>query len=126
MVGATTGQSVAQGAIVNQDGTPNSASMPAASGSVVQIFATGGGQTNPPIVDGIPSSGAAPLLLPVSVQVDGITAVVQYKGAAPGLAGVNQINVLLPPGLRTGVPVPVSMTVGTVMAPIVTLYVQAP
>jgi uncharacterized protein (TIGR03437 family) len=126
MVGQSAGQSAAQGAIVNQDGTPHSASAPAASGSVVLIFATGGGQTNPPIVDGIPSSGAAPLLLPVSVQVDGIAAVVQYKGAAPGLAGVDQINVLLPPGVRTGVPVPVSLTVGTVLAPIVTLYVQTP
>ena len=112
-----------QGAIVNMDGTPNSASSPAPNGSVVLIYATGGGQTNPPIVDGIPSTGAAPLLLPASVLVDGITAQVQYKGAAPGFAGLNQFNVLLPAGVRTGVPVPVALTVGTVTAPTVTLYV---
>ncbi len=121
----TTNQS-GQGAIVNQDGTPNSANSPAASGSVVQIFATGGGQTTPATVDGIPSSGAAPLLSPVSVEIDGMPAVVQYKGAAPGLAGLDQINVQIPAGVRTGVPVPVLLTVGTVTAPAVTLYVQAP
>ena len=110
-------------AIVNIDGTPNSASAPAPNGSVVLIYATGGGQTNPPIVDGIPSAGAAPLLLPASVLVDGIAAQVQYAGAAPGFAGVNQFNVLLPAGVRTGVPIPVLLTVGTVTAPTVTLYV---
>ena len=115
-----------QGAILNQDGSPNSAGSPAVNGSVVSIYATGGGQTNPPMVDGAGSSGPAPLLLPTSAQVDGIPAEVTYKGAAPGLAGVNQINVRLPPGVRTGVPVPVLLTVGTVAAPQVTLYVQAP
>ncbi|HME07919.1 MAG TPA: putative Ig domain-containing protein [Bryobacteraceae bacterium] len=115
-----------QGAIVNQDGTPNSVNSPAANGSVVLIFATGGGQTNPPTADGVPSAGVAPLLLPVSVQIDGIEAGVQYKGAAPGLAGLDQINVQIPPGVRTGVPIPVLLTVGTVTAPPVTLYVQAP
>ena len=115
-----------QGAIVNQNGSPNSASSPAAYGSVVLIFATGGGQTNPPTVDGVPSSGAAPLLLPVSVQIDGLPATVQYKGAAPGLAGLDQINVQIPAGVRTGVPVPVLLTIGTVTAPSVTMYVHAP
>jgi len=115
-----------QGAIVNQDGSPNSASSPAASGSVVLIFATGGGQTTPPTVDGIASSGPAPLVLPVSVQIDGIPAMVQYKGAAPGLAGLDQINVQIPAGVRPGVPVPVLLTVGAVTAPAVTMYVQAP
>jgi len=115
-----------QGAVVNQKLTPNSASAPAAIGSVVSIFGTGGGQTNPATVDGVPSSGAAPLLLAASVLVDGISAEVQYKGAAPGLAGVNQFNVKIPPGVRTGVPVPVLLTVGIVTAPPVTLYVQAP
>jgi uncharacterized protein (TIGR03437 family) len=113
-----------QGAIVNPDGSANSAAAPAASGSVILIFATGGGQTDPPTVDGIPSAGAAPLLLPVSVQIDGLPAAVQYKGAAPGLVGLDQFNVVVPPGVRTGVPVPVLLTVGTVTSPAVTMYVM--
>ena len=48
------------GAIVNQDGTVNSATNPASAGSFVMIFATGEGQTNPDgtdgKLDGFPSS----------------------------------------------------------------------
>lgn len=115
-----------QGAIVNQNGSPNSVNSPAPAGSVILIFGTGGGQTNPPRVDGAASSGVAPLVLPVSVQIDGIPAEVQYKGAAPGLTGLDQINIKLPLGVRTGVPVPALVTIGTITAAPVTLYVQAP
>ena len=41
-----------QGAILNQDGTVNSANNPAAVGSYISIYATGDGQTAPPGVDG--------------------------------------------------------------------------
>lgn len=41
-----------QGAVLNQDGSLNSPSHPAAPGSVVVLYGTGAGQTNPPGVDG--------------------------------------------------------------------------
>ena len=41
------GSGTGQGAILNEDGTVNSAANPARKGSVVVIFATGEGQTNP-------------------------------------------------------------------------------
>jgi len=40
------------GAILNQDYSLNNAANPAAAGSVVQVFATGEGVTDPPSVDG--------------------------------------------------------------------------
>ncbi len=41
-----------QGAILNQDFSPNSSTNPAASGSVILIYATGLGPTNPPLAAG--------------------------------------------------------------------------
>ena len=105
---------VGAGAVLNQDGTLNSKTNPAARGSVVQIFGTGDGLTNPPGVDG--QSPVSPLpkpRLPVSALVDGLPAVVHYAGAAPGLAGCVQVNAQIPDNASTGSAVPVSFTVGT-------------
>jgi uncharacterized protein (TIGR03437 family) len=107
-----------QGAILNQDGSVNSASNPAAQGSIVVLFATGEGQTKPAGVDG--KLAVAPLpkpVLPVSVQVDGLNATVTYAGGAPGLtAGVLQVNVQLPGGVGSGA-VPVVLQVGNNISP---------
>jgi len=91
------------GAILNQDYSDN-ALVPAQKGSVVQIFATGEGETLPPSVDG--KLSAAPLpkpKVPVRVYIDGIEAEVSYYGAAPGLvAGVLQVNARIPSQARSG------------------------
>src|SRR4051794_2358906 len=76
-----------QGAILNQDGiTVNSIANPAARGSIVAIFATGEGQTDPGGIDGQLANGATlpKPKLPVQVWVNGKAAEVQYSGAAPG------------------------------------------
>ena len=99
------------GAILNQDGTLNTASNPATRGSIVVLFLTGAGSTNPPSADGSTNTLAA-LANPVSVAIGGQTAHVMYAGSAPGLiAGVAQINVLIPDGVAPG-PVPVIVQVG--------------
>jgi len=82
------------GAILNQDGTINGPLNPAASDSVIVLFATGTGATNPPSVDG--SLAAVPLPQPVAdlqLLINGDEAELLYVGAAPGLvAGVTQVN----------------------------------
>ena len=97
------GSGSGQAAILNEDGTINSAANPARKGSVVVIFATGEGQTNPGGVDG--KLAALPLpapLLPVSVDIGGAAADVLYSGAAPTLvAGVFQVNVRVPANAPT-------------------------
>ncbi len=94
-----------QGAILNQDGSVNSDTKPASRGSVVSLFATGGGVTTPASVDGVLTTAPYPTpMLPVSVTIDGQPAEVKYAGAAPGLiAGALQINVVVPAtaGLET-------------------------
>jgi len=90
-----------QAAALNQDGSLNSAENPAAPGSVVVLFATGEGQTDPPGVDG--KLAALPLprpLLPVRVTANGQDAQLLYAGGAPGFtAGLMQVNIRLPEGL---------------------------
>ena len=97
-------------AALNQDGTFNSAT-PAEPESVVVLFGTGEGRTNPAGEDGAVVAGVAPRpVLPVQVTIGGRAAEVLYAGAVPGnVAGLLQINVKLPPGLSGNVPVVVTI-----------------
>jgi uncharacterized protein (TIGR03437 family) len=105
-----------QGAIINQDGTINSTTNGAPVGSIVSIYATGQGQTDPPGVDGAISTAASPQPPPLAVtaQIGGLPATVTYAGAAPGeVSGLMQVNVTIPAGVPSGTNVPVVLTVGT-------------
>jgi uncharacterized protein (TIGR03437 family) len=102
-----------QGAVLNQDQSLNSASNPAAAGSIVSLYATGAGQTDPPGVDGMFAESPLPNpLLPVTVTIGDQEAQVLYAGGAPGLIeGVIQVNVRLPNNTPSGA-VPVVLRVG--------------
>ncbi len=74
------------GAILNQDNSVNSSSVPAKVGSVIQIFATG-----------LPATGG------ITGRIgDRFIAVPYYGGPAPGLPGVQQVNLLVPSDIPTG------------------------
>ncbi len=106
---------VGQGAIVNQDGSINSATNPAPRGTAIEIYATGGGQTSPSSSTGNVARGAANLTLPVTVTIGGVNAQVLYAGNAPGeVEGVVQINVVVPPNVTPGLALPVLVTIGGV------------
>lgn len=73
------------GAVLNQDYVVNGAGAPATTGSVLQVFATG-----------LPASGV------ITAKIhDRLVPVPQYGGAAPGLPGVQQVNILVPADLPT-------------------------
>jgi uncharacterized protein (TIGR03437 family) len=114
-----------QAAVLNQDGTVNTPANPAASGTVVSIYATGTGTLATPLEDGEITPLPPPyfaLLNPPEVFIAGQLAEVEWAGAAPGLiAGGTQINVLLPASLPAGtnlaaVPVVVNVS-GSVSPP---------
>lgn len=107
--------SAGQGAILNQDGSVNSTTNGAAPGTIVSIFATGEGQTNPAGVDGFITQGPVAMpLLPVTVQIADQNAQVLYAGAAPGEpSGVLQVNAMIPANVPSGASVPVVIMVGT-------------
>jgi uncharacterized protein (TIGR03437 family) len=106
------------GAIVNQDGSINGPTHPAAAGTIVSIYATGEGQTNPAGQDGrVISTDLRKPLLPVSARIGGVSATVTYAGSAPGLvSGAFQVNVQIPTGLGSG-PVSLDLQVGTAVSP---------
>ncbi len=100
------------GAILNQDGTVNSALKPALRGNVIVIYATGGGVTTPASNDGDVVADASHVIATPVVTIGGQNAVVQYAGAAPGLvAGVVQINAVVPANAPAGASVPISFSV---------------
>ena len=76
-----------QAAAINEDGSFNGADHPAPVGSIVSLFVTGAGLTDPSIGDGVaPTLPLPQLALPVSVQVGGAAAEVLYAGSALGVA----------------------------------------
>jgi uncharacterized protein (TIGR03437 family) len=115
-----TNYSMQQAAVLNADGTPNSLSNPAKRGTVIAFFGTGGGDTNPPGIDGgfWPMSPLAQLMQPVSVLMGGVNAEVQYAGSAPGrISGIFQINVLVPESLVPGQGIPIIVTIAGTSSP---------
>lgn len=93
-----------QAAALNFDNSPNGSAIPAAAGSVVQLFCTGLGAVNPPVLPGQPA-GTNPVSVTVTtpvVMVGGQPAVVQFSGLAPGFVGLYQVNVVVPQGLTAG------------------------
>jgi uncharacterized protein (TIGR03437 family) len=118
-----------QAAAVNQNGYLNSAANPAAPGSVISLYVTGEGQTNPPgstgqVVSGDQSTLPRPSLA-VSVRIQGVSAPVLFAGSAPQSAGLMQVNVQIPDNVFASDKVPVELFVGNTAAqPGVTIAVR--
>ncbi len=100
------GSGYGQAAALNQDGSVNSASNPAAQASIVSFFVTGVGPMQPKPVDGsVPRAPSAVPVLPLSMFI-GVAPVLefQYAGDAPGLVeGAVQINAVIPKLYETGI-----------------------
>lgn len=112
---------------VNQDGTVNDPSHPAAKGSYVTIYFTGGGQTNPPGVTGSVTGAVLKWLTQaISVTVGEQPTTVTFDGAAPTFVdGVGQLNIQLAPDVPSGSALPVVIKVGGASCPATaTLAVQ--
>ena len=105
---------IGPGAILNQDTSTNTTGNPAARLSVIALYCTGGGVTDPPSADGEVIGGALRHLTQVvTVTIGGMNAAVQYAGAVPGaVAGLTQINVELPAGLSPALALPVVVKIG--------------
>jgi len=101
-------------AALNQDYSLNTGAHPESRGSIVMLYATGEGQTDPAGVDGrITGTILARPLLTVSVSIGGVAAEVTYAGGAPGLvAGVLQVNARVPASSPAGPTVPVILRIG--------------
>jgi uncharacterized protein (TIGR03437 family) len=101
--------------VYNEDGKQNTPRDPASRGSVVILYATGAGQTDPAGIDGQLTGEVLPRpLLSVSVRIGGEQAEVLYAGGAPGfVSGLMELHVRVPGTAPTGDAVPLDLTVGT-------------
>lgn len=97
---------------LNQDGTYNSSSRPAAKESIVAIWATGAGRTTPETKSGGPdATGASPRPREsVQVEVGGVSAEVLYTGVSVGT--LLQVNFQIPASVQSGPAVPLVVRIG--------------
>ena len=108
----TDGNPYGPSAVLNQDGSLNTPDNPAARGSIVSIYLTGGGVTEPPGVTGevTPVAPLRSLSAPIRGYIGPKEASVTFAGAAPGLiSGANVINLQIPDDAQTGDRIPVSI-----------------
>ena len=112
-------QGTGPGAILNADMTYNAPNNPAAKGSTVAFYVTGEGATAPASTTGqvttlistTPARTPQPLL-PLGVTIDGQPVTVAFYGEAPGyVAGLMQLNVVIPAGARSG-DLPLAVNIG--------------
>ena len=107
--GGGSGQVIA----VHEDGTLNSPANPAPRSSVVTVFATGEGLTDPPGQTGRIAVEPMPRpVLPVRLTLGGWECEVLYAGSAPGEAGIMQVNARLPGGFAPSGAMPLVLRVG--------------
>jgi uncharacterized protein (TIGR03437 family) len=99
-------------AVMHTNGvTPVTAQDPARPNEIVIIYVTGLGVLTPAVATGALSGGNLAVAAP-TVTVDGVAAVLDYAGGAPGYAGLNQINLRIPPNTRTAANIPLVVTAG--------------
>jgi uncharacterized protein (TIGR03437 family) len=78
-------------------------SHPVKAGDVIIVYATGLGAVDPPITSGhndlavLHSTTQTPV-----ITIGGVPAVVGFSGMAPQFVGVNQLNIVVPPGVTPG------------------------
>ena len=117
------------GAILHADYSVVSQANPAMAGETVQVFLTGLGAVNPTVQDGAAAPGRAPfasVTAPLNVYVGGLPASsIQFKGLAPGLAALYQLNIQIPANVGPG---PQSLAVQTndAFTDMVNLWIGSP
>jgi len=93
---STTGDGLGMVLGTHADGSLITADSPATPGEVVVLYASGLGTLATSVAEYAAAASANVTSVPVQVDVAGILAEVQYAGAAPTLAGVYQINIVIP------------------------------
>ncbi len=99
------------GALLHANFTLVNAAAPAKRGETLLLFLTGLGAVTPTIADGsaAPSNPLSLVTADVKVYIGGRLATVIFKGLAPGLAGLYQINFTVPTNAATGSAVPLAI-----------------
>lgn len=107
VAGAVPGFFEAGGVVVavSPEGLLNREENPARAGDVLTLYGTGEGLLRE-------LKGLMVPFLPLSVEINGVPADIQYAGAAPGYSGLLQVNLRVPANIRLKGRVPVTLRVG--------------
>jgi uncharacterized protein (TIGR03437 family) len=90
-------------AVINENGTINSAAAPAPRSSIVSVYLTGLGPLEGPVPDGSIAAEALRARAAVTARAGGQDAEVLYAGAAPGFVqGAGQVNIRIPASAPAG------------------------
>jgi uncharacterized protein (TIGR03437 family) len=102
---------IGAGAILKSNFSLLTPANPGRRGDTVLIYLTGLGALNPPLADGAPASTTVLSFVTesVNVYIGGVRATVSFAGAAPGFAGLYQLNVMIPNTAPAGNAVPVAV-----------------
>jgi uncharacterized protein (TIGR03437 family) len=98
-------------------------------GDTLLAFITGEGEVSPPLSTGATPYSATPIVLlpqpamPLSVTVGGVAAPIAFVGIPSGLAGVTQVNFIVPNGVPPG-PQALVITVGGTPSAAATILVE--
>jgi uncharacterized protein (TIGR03437 family) len=115
-----------QAAVLNQDLSLNSAQNAASPGETIVIYLTGLGTLVPPLLPGA-AAGTEPLnrtIVAPTILIDNLPADVLYSGAAPGFAGLYQINAQIPLGVTGGNSVRMEIRAGARTSNVVSIAVR--
>jgi uncharacterized protein (TIGR03437 family) len=119
-------QGVTVGAILHgKDFSAVTSTSPAVAGETLSIFATGLGVLQQPVATGaIPPSPPPPTIAIPSVTIGGNPATVTYSGLAARLAGVYQINVVMPTVAANAGLIAVQLAIGDMPGNTVSLFAR--
>jgi uncharacterized protein (TIGR03437 family) len=104
---------------VYDDGSGNLAGNPSiAAGGIATLYLNGAGEVNPLLLTGnvTPTTTTISPVLPLTVTVGGVPALLQFAGLAPGTLGTTQVNFYIPANMKAG-PQPVVVTINGVASP---------
>jgi uncharacterized protein (TIGR03437 family) len=126
--------------VLNQDGSLNSATNPAVKGTVIKVFGTGQGPVSPQINDGDAAPPDTPVLTVAVPTTDGASCIasqpsvcvaigntfgeIEFSGLAPGLVGIWQLAVKIPPTAQSGDAVALRAVINGVPSNIITVAIK--
>ncbi len=117
---------IGPGAILKSDFSVVSSTNAARRGDTVLIYLTGLGALNPTLADGAaaPTTSLLRVTEAVNVYIGGVRATVSFAGAAPGFAGLYQLNVVVPASAPVGSAVPLAIETSNAFHDMVDIAIQ--
>ena len=111
---------------IYDDGSGNLAGNPSiVAGGIATLYLNGAGEVNPLLLTGnvTPTSTTVSPVLPLTVTIGGVPALLQFAGLSPGTLGTTQVNFYIPANAKAG-PQAVVVTINGVASPPLNMTVK--